>query len=186
MGRWTFRDETSSIALSTYIIPPLKLLGLVTRSSCADAKPPKDAQPQLPLCHKPGWDGPRQNQGRCCFIWKLPYPGKPCSFPDSNNRTGCHLYGTLTPACYTRWPPESNTRVQYQSPIPESNTCPIPGQVPWQWVNLLPGGRPWLLGLLSARMWWAGCQLMSYIRTSKREVRGNISVRARISAKNEI
>ena len=31
-------------------------------------------------------------------------PGKPCSFPDSTNRTGCHLYGTLTPACYTRFP----------------------------------------------------------------------------------
>jgi len=30
-------------------------------------------------------------------------PGKPCSFPDSTNRTGCHLYGTLTPACYTRY-----------------------------------------------------------------------------------
>ena len=30
-------------------------------------------------------------------------PGKPCSFPDSTNRTGCHLYGTLTPACYTRF-----------------------------------------------------------------------------------
>ena len=32
-------------------------------------------------------------------------PGKPCSFPDEGNRTGCHLYGTLTPACYTRSPP---------------------------------------------------------------------------------
>ena len=46
--------------------------------------------------------------GRWCFIWNF-NPGKPCSFPDSDNRTGCHLYGTLTPACYTRW-----SIVQYQ------------------------------------------------------------------------
>ena len=36
-------------------------------------------------------------------IFNTSLQGKPCSFPDSNNRSGCYLYGTLTPACYTRW-----------------------------------------------------------------------------------
>ena len=40
-------------------------------------------------------------------------PGKPCSFPDEGNLTGCHLYGTLTPACYTRSPLEPDQDHQH-------------------------------------------------------------------------
>ena len=28
----------------------------------------KDAQPQLPLCHKPGWDGPRQTRAMVFYL----------------------------------------------------------------------------------------------------------------------
>jgi hypothetical protein len=65
-------------------------------------------------------------------------PGKPCSFPDENNQTGCRHYSTLVPMCYTR--------------------ChgfivnmPVPSQVPRQRLYLLPGG-PRLLGLLQVQL----------------------------------
>ena len=76
--------------------------GLASRPSGSTAQPPWHAEPHLSLCHQPGRNRPRWSYSQSLFFNVS--PGKPCSFPDSTNRTGCHLYGTLTPACYTRFP----------------------------------------------------------------------------------
>ena len=58
------------LELNSYLYFPLlsTLVGVATRQSCSDAQSPKDAQPHLPLCHKPRWNGPRQKKVKVCNL----------------------------------------------------------------------------------------------------------------------
>jgi len=86
-------------------------------------------------------------------------PGKPCSFPDVNNRSGCHLYGTLTPACYTRY--LDNGSIYYlEGDLDFWGYCQ-PGcgeqeaQAPERW-SLAEQDSLWETSLYDLRTWEAG------------------------------